>query len=372
VCRVMKTTLLLSGLAILVLTPDPGGASADVVILKGGERLGAPDSHLSLQSEGKVVVLDPKGDAIPISLDDVASIEFDGPRKIELNNGDVLHVTNMTLQDREFRFRSDLLGEIAVPLGAVVSISPPAVEETAKVPAPAEPQAPPAGGAGSAEPPKNWKGNIQFGYASTSGRQDTHNANLSAEAVRESQGTRWTLDAAARYGATDGKKNVDAQEASAKLDLFLSSRVYWYWDIGALRDSVNLIDFRLSPGLGVGRKFFTSKKVLLEGEIGITEMWERHILSSGEKESESELHARIASRFVWKLKPGSELMEEIEIFPGLTSDEELRYRSNSRLTAALTERLSLAAGFTVDYDGNPPQDVPKTSTNASTGFIYSF
>ena len=56
----------------------------------------------------------------------------------------------------------------------------------------------------------------------------------------------------------------------------------------------------------------------------------------------------------------------------MSCGDEFRYRSVSQLTTTVTKRLSLAAGFTVDYDNNPPAAVPHTSTNANTGFIYNF
>ena len=369
---VMRRTLLFRAIMILGLTVDFGSASADVVDLKGGEQLGGPDSFLYLEKKEKLVIVDPSGERTAITLDDIASMRLDGPRKIELKNGDVLHVADIRLQEGELRFTSELLGEIAVPLDAVVSISPPASEEVAEIPAPVEPEAPAVVEPETPKPPKKWEGNVQFGYASTSGRQDTQNANVSAEAVRESAKTRLTLNAAARYGETDGEKNVDAQEASGKFDLFFTDRVYLYWDVGVLRDSINLIDLRLSPGVGVGRKLITGNRFSLEGEAGTTMIWERQSLTSGEKETESNWYGRVAGRFKWKLGEGAEFSEELEVLPGLSSSDEFRYRSVSQITATLTKRLSLVAGFTVDYDNNPPEDVPKTSTNANTGFILNF
>jgi putative salt-induced outer membrane protein len=347
-------------------------ATPDVVWLKDGPELGAPGAFLYMEDKEQIVVVFPSGETRKVAADDIALMELDELRQIELNNGDILHGTGVRLQEGEVCFVSELLGQFAVPLDVVVGISPPAGKEIAKPPVltdskesiPVETRPP--------QPPRKWDGQVQFGFASTSGRQDTQNANLSAQAVRESKKTRWTLSAGGRYGATDGDKNVDAQEAAAKFDHFLSQRVYWYADLSTLRDPINLIDFRISPGVGVGRKFITAETILLEGEAGVTEIWERQSSPLGEKRTESDLYARIGLRFAWTLKPGAKFTEEIEVFPGLTSSDEFRYRSVSQLTAALMERLSLAAGFTVNYDSDPPGDAPKTSTHASTGFIYNF
>jgi len=339
------------------------GGSADVVNLKNGRQLGGADTFV-YSSGGKVEIIAPSGSAETVLLKNVASMKLEGPRKLELKNGDILHVANVAVEGGTVSFKSDLLGQKAVPLEAVVGISGPTGEKLAKSPLQEERK--------PAPPPKKWRGNMQFGYASTSGRRDTQNANLTAEAVRETGKTRLTLNAAARYGESSGEKSVDAQEGSGKLDLFLTDRIYWYWDMGLLRDNINLIDLRLSPGVGVGRKFLTGEKFSLEGEAGVTMIWEKLTSTSSETDSESELFGRIGARFRWKLRPWAELSEELEVLPGLSSGDEFRYRSVSQLTTTVTKRLSLAAGFTVDYDNNPPAGVPRTSTNANTGFIYNF
>jgi len=339
------------------------GANADVVKLKSGRQLGGADTFVYSTDE-KVAIIATSRSSETVLLKDVASMKLEGLRKLKLKNGDILHVANVAVEAGTVSFKSELLGQNAVPLEAVVGISGPADKKLPERPL-QEKRKP-------ATPPKKWRGNVQFGYASTSGREDTQNANLTAEAVRETRKTRLTLNAAARYGESSGEETVDAQESSGKLDLFLTHRIYWYWDIGLLRDSINLIDLRLSPGVGVGRKFITGEKFSLEGEAGVTMIWEKLASTSSETDSESEWFGRIGARFTWKLRPGAELSEELEVLPGLSCGDEFRYRSVSQLTTTVTKRLSLAAGFTVDYDNNPPAGVPHTSTNANTGFIYNF
>lgn len=361
--RVTKRVLAIGWGCIVALLICLADANADVLCLRSGRELGGADSFIYL-TEGKVVIVDRSGASQTVLLKDVLSMKVKGPRKLELKNGDTLHVQNIAIEQGRVSFTSALLGENAVPLEAAVGISGPAGKEILELPSRIREK--------PAEPPKKWRGKTQFGYASTSGRKDTHNANLSAEVVRETKKTRLTLDAAARYGDSKGEKSVDAQEASGKFDLFLTDRVYLYWDLGLLRDSINLIDLRLSPGVGVGRKFITGDRFSLEGEAGATMIWERQALISGEKEEDSEWFGRAAARFKWKLGQWAEFSQELEVLPGLSSGDEFRCRSVSQLTTTVTKRLSLAAAFTFDYDNNPPPDVPRTSTSANTGFIYNF
>ncbi len=349
--------------AVFVLLIPFAWANADVLELKTGQPVGAADTFVHWR-EGRVVIVDASGASQMLSQDEVVSMKLEGPRRIEFNNGDILHVENVVVDEGKVSFTSELLGRNAVPLAAVTAISPPAGAKVLEA-VPLTEEKP-------AAPPKKWSGNVQFAYASTSGREDTQNASLAAEAIRETEKTRLTLKAAGMYGQTNREKTADAQEASGKFDYFVTDRVYLYGGVGALRDTINLIDWRLSPGVGVGRKFITGDRFSLEGETGVTMIWEQQKLLSGEKETESELYGRVAGRLRWKFAPGAEFSEEVEVLPGLSSGDELRYRSVSQLTATLIGKLSLAAGFTVDYDNNPPPDVPCTSTHASTGFIYNF
>ncbi len=349
--------------AILALIIRLTGLNADVISLKDGRQLGGDDGFAHVKA-GNAVIVDASGISETIPLKDVISMKLNGPRKLELQSGDMLHGDNVVMEEGSVSFTSELLGQNAVPLAAVVAISAPAGKRI--------PETPPQPGQKPAPPPKKWKGNVQLGYASTSGREDTQNVNLGAEAVREAGKTRLTLKSAARYGESDGEKNVDAQEASGKLDFFMTDRLYLYSNLGALRDNINLIELRVSPGVGVGRKFVRTDAFSPEGEAGVTMIREWHILTSGEKDTETNWDARVAGRFTWKPGPWTEFSEELEVLPGLSSEDEFRYRSVSQLKATVTKKLSLAAGFTVNYDDNPPQDAPRTSTNASTGFIYNF
>ncbi|NQT83253.1 DUF481 domain-containing protein [bacterium] len=361
--QVMKKIIALGCGCVLVMIVFLSAVSADVVSLKSGRQLGGAESFI-YSRDGKVVIVDASGRSETLPFKNISSMKLDAPRKLEFKNGDTLHVENVALEEGMVRFNSDLLGQKAVPLEEVVAISGPAGKKIPEAPSRIAEKPP--------TPPKKWRGKSQFGYAMTSGREDSQNANLSAEAVRESRKTRLSLNAAARYGESKGEKSVDAQEVSGKFDLFLTDRVYLYWDLGLLKDSINLIDLRLSPGVGVGRKFITGDRFSLEGEAGATMIWERQVLIFGEKEEDSEWFGRVAARFKWKLGEWAEFSEELEILPGLSSGDEFRYRSVSQLTATVTKRLSLAAGFTVDYDNDPPAGVPRTSTNATTGFILNF
>lgn len=339
------------------------GARADVVALRGGREFGGADARAYYGDE-KLVIVDASGPSQIVPLKDVVLMKLDGPRKLKLTNQDVLHVENVTVEEGRMSFTSRLLGQNAVPLEAVVGISQPAGAEIPEAPVELKhtPEA----------PPKKWQGKVQFSYMGTSGREDTQNVNLGAEAIRETDKTRLTLNAAARYGETSGEDTADAQEVSAKYDIFLTDRLFWYWDLGALRDKINLIDLRLSPGVGLGRKFITGDRFSLEGEAGVTMIWEKLAVASDEDDKDSEWFGRLAARLRWKIADGTEFSEELEVLPGLSSSDEFRYRSVSQLTTAVTKKLSLAAAFTIDYDNDPPGDVPHTSTNASTGFIYSF
>jgi len=334
-----------------------------VVTLKTGRQLGGPESFIYSRA-GNVVVVDSSGESQTVPLQDVVSMKLEGPRKLEFKSGDVLHVENIVVEGDRIGFRSDTLGRNEVPLGEIAGISQPRGKVV--------PQEPPKAEQPSPVGPKKWRGKVRFGYSSTSGREDTQNANLNVDAVRETEKTRLTLDGAARYGWTNVADTANAQEASGKVDVFFKPRTYAYWNLGLFRDRVNLIDLRTSSGLGAGRKFVTGERVSLEGELGVSAMWEKTAPPSPEENSETEWFVRVAGRFDWQLGKGAEFSEDIELYPGLSSEGEFRFRSITQLTTAVTQRLSLAAGFTIDYDNDPPEGAPRTSTNATTGFIYSF
>jgi putative salt-induced outer membrane protein YdiY len=362
--EVVRNRLFCLGLMVLLGGSPFCGAGADVLALRSGEKLGGPEASASL-ARGSVTMTHPSGSTTVVPLEEVVSLELEQPRQLKLKNGDLLHVEDVVFSEEQVGFTSEVLGETTIPRDFVVSVSPPPAQEERAVAGPEAEKIP-------SQPAKKWSGKLQLGYTGSTGREDSQSVNFATEAVRETSKDRLTLRAAARYGDTDGEKDVDSQEASGKYDQFMTERTFWYASLGALRDSINLIDLRLSPGVGVGRKFITGDKVSLEGELGLTWIWERQNLLSGEKETDSNWYGRVGGCFTWKIAPGAEFSEELEFLPGLSSTDEFRARSISQITATLTKRLSLAAGFTIDYDNDPAEGVPRTSTNASTGLILSY
>jgi putative salt-induced outer membrane protein len=215
------------------------------------------------------------------------------------------------------------------------------------------------------EPERSWSNTAEFSLVNTTGNSETTNLAGSNKFVYTWSNADFTLDAAfLRTEATtralsnpDGtvvvdettSKTAESYALGAKYRKNLSERILWYTAAGWMRNEFAGIEDRYNAGAGFGYRFFTTEVHSLTGEVGVDYTDESFVGGT----SASYAGARGFLGYERTLSPSSKLNAELEIHENLDDTDDLRAKGVVSVSASLTQKLALKAGYTVLYDRRP-------------------
>lgn len=119
-----------------------------------------------------------------------------------------------------------------------------------------------------------WSANAHFGLVQRSGNTNQSDITMIARTRRAGALTRITLDYTGNFGTISGTQNVNNHNGNAKIDAFVSNRIYLTpLALNVFSDRFQNIDFRASPSLGVGALLVDTKKLSVDTQIGAGYQW---------------------------------------------------------------------------------------------------
>jgi putative salt-induced outer membrane protein YdiY len=207
------------------------------------------------------------------------------PVELQLANGDRLTGELLWRADGKIRVRSAILGDLSLNESDVAILELP--ENNGEHQAPAAPAAPatstpasPVAETGSvAAPvadtavkprPPAWKGKVEMGLAQQSGRVESRNHQLRAEAERTS--ARDNLRATARliYAEQNNRVSADRSETALRWRHQLTQRAFSQTQTSYYRDDVSNIQFNGEQNIGLGYRFIDRPRHILNMGSGLT------------------------------------------------------------------------------------------------------
>lgn len=219
-------------------------------------------------------------------------------------------------------------------------------------------------------PKRAWTNSAELGLVMTTGNAQSNNL-----AVGDKFGYRWataelTVEAAAvrvetttrLFTNTDGALTVAEVDTTTTESFTLggkyrhdiSDRLFWYARAGWHRNRPTGIDARSAGGGGIGYRFLKDDRQVLQGEIGAEYTNEQLVdVQPDGSDSRSFASARAFLGYERKLGAASKLTGELEVFENLEDSDDLRARALVAVSASITDRVALKAGYTVLYDKQP-------------------
>ena len=110
---------------------------------------------------------------------------------------------------------------------------------------------------------------------------------------------------------------------------------------------------RLNAGAGAGRKLLARPRHELTGELGLEYQYERTEPGGLEEVDEGGVW-RGALSYAWKINPRATFTQEGEVVWGLDSDQDMRSKTLTALSAKVAENMMMKFCLTWDYDDGPP------------------
>jgi putative salt-induced outer membrane protein YdiY len=220
--------------------------------------------------------------------------------------------------------------------------------------------------------PRAWKGEFSPGFDIRRGNTHTTNLNASLRLNKKTTKDEWELKGDSFY--TSARKKMTSQRYygfGRYANNFGEKRKWnYFFKVEADHDRFANIDYRVTPSAGYGYKFSDKPdwRALAELGLGVTHTV---FLDDTPDTDEFVLVPRILmeKRIFERLK----ISQELTMYPSLSETGEYRLRSDTAITNAITDRLSLRFRLIDEYNSFPGEaGIENNDVRIISSLVYSF
>jgi putative salt-induced outer membrane protein YdiY len=313
---------------------------------------------------------------------------------VVLRNGDKLTGVITQIVDETIKFQSPDLGLITIPLANIQSFEtdrPVTLQPRGRVPST---QAAMATGTPTRirtpdgldlamddvkaiNPPREkWRGNLIGTLNVARGNSDTTEAGVRgmAELRRDNQyvDDRFTLAGAYRYGDAglgDGRQTTrDNWDALAKYDRFFDEDLYTFVQMRVEHDRIADLDYRLTPGVGVGYQWVESPRTNVRTEIGVSYVYERF----GDDSTNDFVGPRLAYHIDHKLADNLTVFHNMEFLPAFDDLGDYVLTTDVGLRVRFAKGFFTEVRFELKRDSEPSTNAEKNDLRYVVGVGWEF
>jgi putative salt-induced outer membrane protein YdiY len=329
--------------ALLISAMGGGAVCADEVVLSNGDQI---TGRVGTIAAGKMKFASPVLGELLIDMAKVRTYTTDEPVVVRMRDG------------------SELKGKVVASDAGKVSI-----EGTGDLDTPNIKQINP--------PEEKWTGSLVANGVLARG--NTHSEALGAHidaVLRRDHGNlddRFTLGAAynfARERNDGGEDNTTTDNWSAlgKYDKFFNPKYYGYVTFKLEHDNIANLNYRASPGVGLGYQFIEGPTLNVSGEAGVSYVFEDY------QPGGSNEHAalRLAGHLDKKLNERVTLFANGEYLPAFDDPGDYNLNADAGVRTALTKIFFLEFKFEFKRDSTPAPDSQKNDLRYLLGVGWSF
>lgn len=217
-----------------------------------------------------------------------------------------------------------------------------------------------------------WRGAIGASYTSASGNNESTNASLFADAVRQTGRDKMNASLRSVYGRqeTNGVDELTASlfRAGVRYDLDFDDLKYGFAGFDSEKDKLADLKWRHSPSVGVGLHLRRTQTFTFDVFAGYS--YSREELYSGTKRSFNE--GLIGEETTHKFSQSTSFRQRLAVYPNLTDSGEYRVVFDAGFLAPLVERWNLTLNYSVRHQSNPPAGIDKRDTLVFAGLQYGW
>jgi putative salt-induced outer membrane protein YdiY len=339
---------------------------------------------------------------------------------VTLKNGDRVTGTLVTVKGGNLELKSDILGDLTVPMAQVTSFS--ATKPTVvvvkgqapiqgqleldpsgnwKVTSNGNVQTVPAAGADlimpaeafsalekTATPWQDWKGSASLGYSLQRGDQDTSSFATSVNAVRERPATpiferHWRTDytlttllssatetTTATTGTTPTTESVTSRTFSTNLrqDYLFTPDNFVFGFVQFDHVGAQGLYLRQTYGGGYGHDLIKTARTNFSLLGGITYVHEKFFTGVYDSSPQALAGEKLGIQITKRVR----LDHDVNFYPDLSHGGQYRFDTATTLSAKLSGKFSLNTGIIDLYLSNPATGAMKNNVNFTTGIGYTF
>ncbi|MCF8043890.1 MAG: DUF481 domain-containing protein [Desulfarculaceae bacterium] len=329
-------------LAFLTLTATmflPTPASADVLYLKGGDRL---TGKVVDMDSGKLTFTTSYAGKLKIKWAEVVRLITDEPMTVETTEGQTL--TGKAQEAGPGRIK--LGGGQALPLSQVASINPEDLE------------------------PFKLDGQINLGVDISRGNTNKMAVDTTGRVV-----TTWkTINRAIggfeiHRAESKGKDTTDNTLGYVEYNRFVSDKWYWLANLRGSQDTFKNIEYQSMAGVGMGYQLWQSKLTNLSFELGPNYVYQED--TAGVSEDWYAIRWKI-SYDRWFLSRSVQFYHRQEGFIAVDNADNWIWTTRQGLNFPTVLGFVLTAAYNLDYDNEPEPGKSKTDTRFIISLGYQF
>ncbi|HEY1929242.1 MAG TPA: DUF481 domain-containing protein [Caulobacteraceae bacterium] len=317
-------------------------ASADVVVLKNGDRI---TGKVVSEAGGKLVVTPDfdKADKVTISIDDVATFSTTGPVKLQLKDGSVI---NQPVAQGGAGVVVPAAVAGPIQLADIAAINPP--------------------------PPETWTGSVAINGSYAHATTNTGNIGIAAGAIRTTPDDKIILAGAYNYGetSTHGFSTTNANNwfLSGEYDRFITHQIYAYVSERSEADHVNFLRLRLTPSGGLGYQWINQPDFHFSLQGGVAWIYQDY---STELEPTEKFGMRVGYRVDKSWDSGRlSIFHDLMLTP--TFSGEFLLQGDAGVRMQLTKKMFSSITVNATYDNQPGAGAQELTTQLLFGLGYSF
>ncbi len=227
--------------------------------------------------------------------------------------------------------------------------------------------------------PQGWSGKGQAGYVMSRGNSDTDAANVKLDLNLLRQDWKYTLELNGLLGRSAGITSAERWDARLQADYQITAHLFTFGNVSYQDDRFSGFQYQATGSAGMGYKFLDSDTTKLAVQVGVGYRSLRpEILLKDElgavtaripQPTQSEVVGTGGIDFMHQFNSSTKLIDKLVTESGASNTS---IRNDLSLEVKMNRKLSLAAGFTVLENTNPPAPLKRTDTISTLNLVYAF
>lgn len=220
---------------------------------------------------------------------------------------------------------------------------------------------------------KDWQGEGELGFLSSSGNTDETNLNARLGLIQELD--KWRNIGEFRSNVSESEDTTTAERYRAALETNykFAERQFWFLRGAYEDDRFSGYDFQSSVTTGYGNRVWESgARSFLDLSIGVGYRFNKlDVADADGNRDEDEAIARFAGQFDYALSESALFRQKLSSEVGFDENNVIT-ESETSLQASIVGNLSMKAAYLVKHVSDPPAGSTSTDKVTSLSLLYSF
>jgi putative salt-induced outer membrane protein len=228
--------------------------------------------------------------------------------------------------------------------------------------------------------PPGWSGKGQLGYVMSRGNSDTDAANAKIEVNLLRNDWKHNLLLDGLYGRSAGIASAERWDARLQSNYTFTPRWFAFGALSYENDRFSGFQYQATGSGGLGLKLFDSERTRLSLQAGVGYRSLRPEIVTKDPETgavigrtplgtDTEVVATTGLDLMHQFNASTKVTDKLSSESGSTNTS---VRNDLALEVKMSKKLSLAAGFSVLENTNPPIGVKQTDTITTLNVVYAF